>query len=126
MNAKSTTFKKSGGRCAVSAVVSAPSFRLQGRGRSPSGPKIQAQRAVKQKSLAELGEGLNSMAAILNKHGAGRRNPLIADLLRRIHLIEAWGRGIPLILEKAPASPVLRNSRRLHHRIPAPLGCPRL
>ena len=31
-----------------------------------------------------------------------RRNPLIADLLRRINLIEAWGRGIPLILEKAP------------------------
>jgi len=31
-----------------------------------------------------------------------RRNPLIADLLRRIHLIEAWGRGIPLILDKAP------------------------
>lgn len=31
-----------------------------------------------------------------------RRNPLIADLLRRIHLIEAWGRGIPLILEKTP------------------------
>ena len=150
------------------------------------------------KSLAELGEGLNSMAAILNKHGGGelwfgirndgrpvgmdvsettlrkvsqaiaahiepkiypevskiiltgkscirvcfsgsekpyyshffpdrvevrnpgtlmegvslrtlrtakvsrRRNPLIADLLRRIHLVEAWGRGIPLILDKAP------------------------
>ena len=31
-----------------------------------------------------------------------RRNPLIADLLRRIQYIEAWGRGIPLILEKAP------------------------
>ena len=31
-----------------------------------------------------------------------RRNPLIADLLRRIQFIEAWGRGIPLILEKAP------------------------
>jgi len=31
-----------------------------------------------------------------------RHNPLIADLLLRIHLIEAWGRGIPLILEKAP------------------------
>jgi len=29
-------------------------------------------------------------------------SPLIADLLRRIQLIEAWGRGIPLILEKAP------------------------
>jgi len=31
-----------------------------------------------------------------------RRNPLIAELLRRIHLIEAWGRGMPLILENAP------------------------
>jgi predicted HTH transcriptional regulator len=31
-----------------------------------------------------------------------RRNPHIADLLRRIQFIEAWGRGIPLILEKAP------------------------
>lgn len=31
-----------------------------------------------------------------------RRNPLIADLLRRIQYIEAWGSGIPLILEKAP------------------------
>ena len=45
-----TSFKKSGGRCAVRAVVSAPSFRLQSRGRSPSGPKIHAQRAVKPKS----------------------------------------------------------------------------
>ena len=31
-----------------------------------------------------------------------RRNPLIADLLRRIHLVEAWGRSIRLILDKAP------------------------
>ena len=31
-----------------------------------------------------------------------RRNPLIADLMRRIHLIEAWGRGMTLILENAP------------------------
>jgi ATP-dependent DNA helicase RecG len=31
-----------------------------------------------------------------------RRNPLVADLLRRIGLVEAWGRGIPLILEKEP------------------------
>lgn len=31
-----------------------------------------------------------------------RRNPLIAELLRRIHLVEAWGRGMPLILENAP------------------------
>ncbi|RLB29079.1 MAG: AAA family ATPase [Deltaproteobacteria bacterium] len=31
-----------------------------------------------------------------------RRNPLVAELLRRIHMVEAWGRGIPLILEKEP------------------------
>ncbi|MGJ8638582.1 MAG: ATP-binding protein [Opitutaceae bacterium] len=31
-----------------------------------------------------------------------RRNPLIAELLRRVKLVESWGRGIPLILEKAP------------------------
>jgi hypothetical protein len=49
-NLKSTIFKKSGGRCAASAVVSAPSIRLKGRGGSPSGPKIQAQRAVNPKS----------------------------------------------------------------------------
>ena len=26
----------------------------------------------------------------------------LAELLRRIHLVEAWGRGVPLILENAP------------------------
>ncbi|MFA5630873.1 MAG: ATP-binding protein [Porticoccaceae bacterium] len=31
-----------------------------------------------------------------------RRNPKVAELLRRIHLVEAWGRGVPLILESAP------------------------
>ncbi|MDO4682020.1 MAG: ATP-binding protein [Lautropia sp.] len=31
-----------------------------------------------------------------------RRNPKIAELLRRVHLVEAWGRGVPLILENAP------------------------
>lgn len=31
-----------------------------------------------------------------------RRNPKIAELLRRLHLVEAWGRGVPLILENAP------------------------
>ncbi|MBU1570067.1 MAG: hypothetical protein KKE00_06050, partial [Proteobacteria bacterium] len=31
-----------------------------------------------------------------------RRNPLIADLFRRIHMVEAWGRGMPLILENEP------------------------
>jgi len=33
-----------------------------------------------------------------------RRNPLIADLLRRVRLIEAWGRGMPLILKNAPSA----------------------
>ena len=50
---KSITFKKSGGRGSVSAVISAPSIRPKGRGGSPSGPKIQLQRAVKQKSTIQ-------------------------------------------------------------------------
>ena len=32
-----------------------------------------------------------------------RRNPLIADLFRRIQMVEGWGRGMPLILENAPS-----------------------
>ncbi len=39
------------------------------------------------KSLAELKQGIVS---------------LVADLLRRLHLVEAWGRGVPLILKNAP------------------------
>ncbi|PUE15290.1 AAA family ATPase [Limnohabitans sp. WS1] len=31
-----------------------------------------------------------------------RRNPLLADLFRRIDMVEAWGRGMPLILQNAP------------------------
>jgi ATP-dependent DNA helicase RecG len=31
-----------------------------------------------------------------------RRNPLIAELFRRIDMVEAWGRGMPLILQNAP------------------------
>ncbi len=31
-----------------------------------------------------------------------RRNPLVAELLRCVHMVEAWGRGVPLILEKKP------------------------
>ncbi len=33
----------------------------------------------------------------------------MAELLRRIHMVEAWGRGVPLILEKQPEW----NSERL-------------
>ncbi len=32
-----------------------------------------------------------------------RRNPLVAELFRRIQMVEAWGRGMPLILANAPA-----------------------
>ena len=35
-------------------------------------------------------------------HISKRRNPLIADLFRRIEMVEAWGRGMPLILEQEP------------------------
>ena len=31
-----------------------------------------------------------------------RRNPLVAELFRRIHMVEAWGRGMPLMLSNAP------------------------
>lgn len=33
-----------------------------------------------------------------------RRNPLIAQLLTRIHMMEAWGRGMSLILENEPGA----------------------
>ena len=38
------------------------------------------------KSLAELKAGIVS----------------VVDILRRIHMVEAWGRGMPLILKNAP------------------------
>ena len=31
-----------------------------------------------------------------------RRNPLIAELLRRVQMVEAWGHGMPLILKNEP------------------------
>ncbi|MEI6150837.1 MAG: ATP-binding protein, partial [bacterium] len=36
-------------------------------------------------------------------HVSRRRNPLIADLFRRIEMVEAWGRGMPLIRKNAPS-----------------------
>ena len=39
---------------------------------------------------------------IMQGNVSRRRNPLIANLLRRIHLVEAWGRGMPKILSNAP------------------------
>jgi len=56
---------------------------------------------VEVRNPGRLIEGL-TLRTLRTAKVSRRRNPLIADLLRRIHLIEAWGRGIPLILEKAP------------------------
>ena len=76
-----------------------------------SDPWTESETCELKKSLAELKEGLISIVAILNKHGAGdlhrghvskRRNPLIADLFRRIDMVEAWGRGMTLIHQNAP------------------------
>jgi len=40
---------------------------------------------------------------MLHGNVSKRRNPLIANLLRRIQMVEAWGRGMPLILKNAPS-----------------------
>ncbi len=41
---------------------------------------------------------------IMTETVSERRNKLLADLFRRIHLVEQWGRGIRLILSKAPGA----------------------
>ena len=41
-------------------------------------------------------------AALRRGNVSHRRNPLIADLFRRIEMVEALGRGMPLILQNAP------------------------
>lgn len=58
----------------------------------PKFPAHETETVEFKKSLAELKQGLVSL----------RCNPLIEVLFRRIHLVEAWGRGVPLILENAP------------------------
>lgn len=35
-------------------------------------------------------------------HVSKRRNPLICEMFRRIQMVEAWGRGMPLILRNEP------------------------
>lgn len=46
--------------------------------------------------------GSLTLEEIIKGNVSRRRNPKIAEMLRRIHLVEAWGRGVPLILENAP------------------------
>ncbi len=48
-------------------------------------------------------EGL-TIADIRRGNVSRRRNPLIAELFRRIHMVEGWGRGMPLMLENAPTA----------------------
>jgi len=43
-----------------------------------------------------------TIAKIRKGNVSRRRNPLIADLFRRIRMVEAWGRGMPLILKTEP------------------------
>jgi ATP-dependent DNA helicase RecG len=56
---------------------------------------------VEIRSPGELFDGL-TIKKIRKGNISRRRNPLIADLLRRIQMVEAWGRGMSLILEKEP------------------------
>lgn len=56
---------------------------------------------VEIRNPGELYDGL-TMTAMRKGNVSKRRNPLIADLLRRIHMVETWGRGMKLILEKEP------------------------
>lgn len=46
--------------------------------------------------------GTLTLADLRKGNVSQRRNPLIADLFRRIEMVEAWGRGMPLILKNAP------------------------
>uniref|UniRef100_A0A831UA86 Winged helix-turn-helix transcriptional regulator n=1 Tax=Geobacter metallireducens TaxID=28232 RepID=A0A831UA86_GEOME len=57
---------------------------------------------VEIRSPGGLFEGL-TIEQLKQGNVSKRRNPIVAELLRRVHLVEAWGRGVPLILEKEPA-----------------------
>ena len=46
--------------------------------------------------------GSLTLADLRKGNVSQRRNPLIADLFRRIEMVEAWGRGMPLIMKNAP------------------------
>ena len=56
---------------------------------------------VEIRSPGKLFDGM-TIQEMLKGNLSRRRNPIVADMLRRIQMVEAWGRGIPLILEKEP------------------------
>ena len=47
----------------------------------------------------ELFDGL-TIEELRKGNVSKRRNPLVAELLRRVHMVEACGRRVPLILDK--------------------------
>jgi ATP-dependent DNA helicase RecG len=57
---------------------------------------------VEIRNPGELLDGL-TIKEIRKGNVSRRRNPLIADLFRRIQMVEAWGRGMPLILSNEPS-----------------------
>jgi len=56
---------------------------------------------VEIRNPGELCEGL-TIEKMREGNVSRRRNPLVADLLRRIRLVEAWGRGMSLMFEHEP------------------------
>ncbi|MFA6569136.1 MAG: ATP-binding protein [Victivallales bacterium] len=56
---------------------------------------------VEIRNPGELFDGL-TMKEVRKGNISKRRNPLIADLLRRIQMVESWGRGMPFILKEEP------------------------
>jgi hypothetical protein len=64
-----------GGRCAVSAVVSAPSIRLKGRGRSPSGPKIHNPKFIIQNPSPQKSASFPRHPLQVTRHGGEAANP---------------------------------------------------
>ena len=56
---------------------------------------------VEVRNPGSLPEGF-TVDDLRSKQISRRRNPIVASLLQRIHLIEAWGRGLSLILANAP------------------------
>ena len=46
--------------------------------------------------------GSLTLADLRKGYVSQRRNPLVAEMFRRIEMVEAWGRGMPLILNNAP------------------------
>ena len=58
---------------------------------------------VEIRSPGELFNGI-TIRQIRKGNVSRRRNPLIADLFRRIQMVEAWGRGVPLILKNEPSA----------------------